>query len=77
MIMSLNILWFVKSWPEKWIIEQVVDLNYEPKPDPYKVASFNCKEGYSDAVNGGFSPALDAFYHGTQVIKMFKGQICF
>ncbi|XP_053374347.1 elastase-like [Mercenaria mercenaria] len=38
----------------------------------YETAYFACSEGYGDEVNGAYSPATDAFFHGTVVGKMFE-----
>ena len=53
---------------------QVVDLKHDSKADIFKTASFKCADGYVDDYNGGYSPALDAFYFGTKVMEMFSGE---
>jgi Zn-dependent metalloprotease len=52
---------------------RVVDM--KNKSETYKklkTASFDCNTGYNDQVNGGYSPATDAFFHGSIVGSMFK-----
>ena len=47
---------------------QVLDMDQSS----YETANFVCSEGYKDEVNGAYSPATDAFFHGTVVGKMFE-----
>ncbi|KAL5008609.1 hypothetical protein ScPMuIL_014190 [Solemya velum] len=51
---------------------RVVDMNYTKDWSLQRTVSFPCKNGYDDEVNGAYSPAVDAFFHGTVVGKMFE-----
>lgn len=53
---------------------RVVDMKFRNDSSSYKpkTANFICKRGYLDQVNGGFSPAIDAFFYGSVVGKMFE-----
>ncbi|KAL5009207.1 hypothetical protein ScPMuIL_014788 [Solemya velum] len=50
---------------------KVVDMNFSSLPQT-ETASFRCKDGYDDEVNGGYSPIVDAYFFGTMVAKMFE-----
>ncbi|KAL3874098.1 hypothetical protein ACJMK2_037160 [Sinanodonta woodiana] len=51
---------------------KVVDMGSTEFENITETASFKCQDGYDDQVNGGYSPAIDAFYYGTVVGKMFE-----
>ncbi|XP_053381589.1 uncharacterized protein LOC123544631 [Mercenaria mercenaria] len=51
---------------------RVVDMNNTYDENITYTASFECEKGYGDEVNGAFSPAIDAFFYGTVVGKMFE-----
>ena len=51
---------------------RVVDMLYSTNSTITETASFPCNLGYGDEINGAFSPATDAFFHGTVVGKMFE-----
>ncbi|KAK3588760.1 hypothetical protein CHS0354_024240 [Potamilus streckersoni] len=51
---------------------KVVDMQSTEFENISETASFKCKDGYEDEVNGGYSPAVDAFFYGTLVGKMFE-----
>ena len=50
---------------------RIVDMQFSENETLEETASFKCKNGYDDEVNGGYSPAVDAFYFGTLVGRMF------
>ena len=51
---------------------RIVDMKFSENETIEETASFKCKNGYDDEVNGGYSPAADAFFFGTVVGKMFE-----
>ena len=51
---------------------RVVDTDYTMNEFIVDTASYNCMRGYGDKINDAFSPALDAFFYGTLVGKMFE-----
>ncbi|XP_033736343.1 elastase-like [Pecten maximus] len=51
---------------------RVVDMQQTTDDSRTETASFRCKNGYNDEVNGAYSPVLDAFYAGTAVGMMFE-----
>jgi len=51
---------------------RVVDMLNNDNSTITETASFLCDLGYGDSINGAFSPATDAFFHGTVVAKMFE-----
>ena len=51
---------------------RVVDMQYSYNETIVETANYNCTHGYGDTVNGAYSPALDAFFYGTVVGKMFE-----
>ncbi|XP_045165310.2 elastase-like isoform X2 [Mercenaria mercenaria] len=51
---------------------RVVDMQNSFNETITETASFPCEMGYGDEVNGAYSPAIDAFFYGTVVGKMFE-----
>lgn len=51
---------------------RVVDMLHTFQENITETASFECEKGYGDDVNGAYSPAIDAFFYGTVVGKMFE-----
>ncbi|XP_060559187.1 elastase-like [Ruditapes philippinarum] len=51
---------------------RVVDMQNTMFENITETASFECEKGYGDNVNGAYSPAIDAFFYGTVVGKMFE-----
>ncbi|WAQ95462.1 ELAS-like protein [Mya arenaria] len=51
---------------------RVVDMLNSFNNTIVETASFPCDLGYGDEVNGAFSPAIDAFFYGTVVAKMYE-----
>lgn len=51
---------------------RVVDMLNTFHENITETASFECEKGYGDEVNGAYSPAIDAFFYGTVVGKMFE-----
>ena len=51
---------------------RVVDMKATLDESIGQTASFYCKNGYRDPINGAYSPALDAFFYGTVMGKMFE-----
>ena len=50
---------------------RIVDMKFSKNETIVETVSFKCKNGYDDGVNGGCSAAVDAFFFGTVVGKMF------
>ena len=51
---------------------RIVDMGFSQNETIEETASFKCKNGYDDEVNDAYSPAVDAFFYGTIVGKMFE-----
>lgn len=51
---------------------RVVDMKQTNFSNITDTVSFDCDLGYHDEINGGFAPAIDAFFHGTVVGKLFE-----
>ena len=51
---------------------RVVDMGKTEDESIQETASFNCLSDYGDRVNQAYSPAMDAFFYGTLVGKMFE-----
>lgn len=51
---------------------RIVDMNFTKDSSLHRTAFFPCKNGYDDEVNKAYSPAVDAFFYGTIVGKMFE-----
>ncbi|KAJ8308785.1 hypothetical protein KUTeg_013659 [Tegillarca granosa] len=51
---------------------RVIDMLNTKNESIDETVSFDCNEGYNDTVNGAFSPAMDAFFYGTILGKMFE-----
>ncbi|KAJ8308174.1 hypothetical protein KUTeg_013048 [Tegillarca granosa] len=51
---------------------RVIDMESTRDDSKNDTAKFECSKGYDDEVNGAYSPAIDAFFYGTQVGKMFR-----
>ena len=51
---------------------RIVDMGFSENETIEETASFKCKNGYDDEVNEAYSPAIDAFFYGTIVGKMFE-----
>ena len=50
----------------------IVDMKFSENETIEETATFKCKNGYDDDVNGGHSPAVDAFFSGTVVGNVFE-----
>ncbi|XP_046369928.2 elastase-like [Haliotis rufescens] len=51
---------------------KVIDMNNSAIERSTGVARFDCAGNLNDSINGAYSPAIDALYYGTQIVKMFK-----
>ena len=51
---------------------RIVDMGFSQNETIQETASFKCKNGYDDEVNSAYSPAIDAFFYGSIVGKMFE-----
>lgn len=51
---------------------KVIDMQNTYNSSLNSTASFDCETGYGDEINGAYSPAIDAFFYGTVVGKMFE-----
>ncbi|XP_046358081.2 uncharacterized protein LOC124136252 isoform X2 [Haliotis rufescens] len=50
---------------------KVVDLNQGTNRNNRAASSYTCANGYDDAINGAYSPVLDAMNFGTKSARMF------
>ncbi|XP_050407048.1 elastase [Patella vulgata] len=50
---------------------RVIDMNSSMNDNITKAAKFLCKKTYNDSVNGAYSPAMDALFYGTAIVRMF------
>lgn len=51
---------------------RIIDMQQSTDDSRTETASFRCRNGYDDEVNGAYSPVLDAFFAGTAVGMMFE-----
>ena len=51
---------------------KVIDLKQSRTRTNSSAASYTCSQGYSDEINGAYSPVMDAFYFGYTTVQAIK-----